>query len=91
MLDQFQIVVESLLYGLAESEESEESVQHTKPTFAVNEDANLWPPWPWPPWGDDDEDPDMPKDPSDRKRRAHKLAKQVVKLERRLAKASLDL
>ena len=91
VLDQFQNVIEILLYVLTESEGSEKTVQ-TKPTFVVvNEDANVWPPWPWPPWGDDDDDPDMPKDPTDRRRRAHRLAKQVVRLERRLAKASLDL
>jgi endothelin-converting enzyme len=88
MLSEFQTVVERLIFALTESEETS---QHTSATLVTNQDANIWPPWPWPPWGDDDGDTDKDKEPVDRRRRAHKLAKQVVKLERRLAKASLDL
>ena len=87
MLADFETVAERLIFALSESEEAS---QRTPATFATNEAANVWPPWPWPPWGDDDDDnPD--KEPVDRRRRAHKLAKQVVQLEGRLAKASLDL
>lgn len=88
MLSEFQNVVERLLFALTEPEETS---RHTSPTFVTNEGADLWPPWPWPPWGDDDGDSDEDKEPVDRRRRAHKLAQQVVKLERRVAKASLDL
>lgn len=61
--------------------------------LVINEDPeNNWPPtpWPpWPPWGDDDDDGhDGPKD---RPRNATTLAEEVVKFERKLAQASLDL
>jgi endothelin-converting enzyme len=88
MLSKFQTVVEGFIFALAESEQTS---QHTSATFVMNEGENAWPPWPWPPWGDEDGDTDKDKEPVDRRRRAHKLAKQVVKLERRLANASLDL
>ena len=51
------------------------------------ERLKVWPPWPWPPWGDDD-DGDKPEDPKDR---AHRLAKGIIKFEKEIAKASLDL
>jgi endothelin-converting enzyme len=87
VLAEFQTVAERVIFALSESEEAS---QRISTTFTTNEAGNIWPPWPWPPWGDDgDDEPD--KEPVDRRRRAHKLAKQVVKLERRLAKASLDL
>jgi endothelin-converting enzyme len=55
-----------------------------------NEDSpSTWPPWPWPPWGDDEDGGgDGPKD---RPRNATTLAEEVVKFERKLAQASLDL
>jgi endothelin-converting enzyme len=58
--------------------------------LVINEDReNTWPPFPWPPWGDDDDgDDDGPKD---RPKNATKLAEEVVKFERKLAQASLDL
>lgn len=86
VLDEFQTAVEKVIFALTESETS----RHTSVPFVTNENANVWPPWPWPPWGDDD-DTDKDKEPVDRRRRARKIAKQVVKLECRLAKASLDL
>jgi len=56
-----------------------------------NEDSvNSWPPWPWPPWGDDDGDGDGDR-PGDRPKNATQLAEEVVKFERKLAQASLDL
>lgn len=56
----------------------------------INEDAdNVWPPWPWPPWGGDD-DGDR-RDPKDPKKEVPILADQVVKFEKRIANASLDL
>jgi len=48
------------------------------------EAPNTWPPWPWPPWGPD-QDPQTPRE------RAHRHAKEVVKFERSLARATLDL
>lgn len=49
---------------------------------------NVWPPWPWPPWGGDDDGDDYPRN---RKEAVQKLAEKVVKLESRIANASLDL
>jgi endothelin-converting enzyme len=54
-----------------------------------NEDANVWPPFPWPPWGGDDDDDD--DKPVNKTFEAHRLAKEVVVFERKLAQASLDL
>lgn len=49
--------------------------------FRVNEET-YWPPTPWPPWeGDDDE----------KAVNYHKLAKDVVKFEAKVASVSLDL
>ncbi len=59
--------------------------------LVINEDpTNTWPPFPWPPWGDDDDD-DHDDDPKDRPKNATILAEEVVKFERKLAQASLDL
>ena len=59
---------------------------HNSQFLDNSEDSvNVWPPWPWPPWGDDDDGPKHgPKN-------ATKLAEEVVKFERKLARASLDL
>jgi endothelin-converting enzyme len=55
--------------------------------LVINEDPeNTWPPFPWPPWGDGGDD-----DPKDRPKNATILAEEVVKFERKLAQASLDL
>jgi endothelin-converting enzyme len=57
-----------------------------------NQDStNTWPPWPWPPWDDGGDDNDDGDGPKDRPKNATKLAKEVVKFERKLAQASLDL
>lgn len=61
------------------------------PALVINDEdsPSTWPPWPWPPWGDEDGgDGDGPKD---RPRNATTLAEEVVKFERKLAQASLDL
>ena len=50
----------------------------------------FWPPWPWPPWGDDDSG-DEHKKPLNKTERSKILAKNVVKFEKKIAKASLDL
>jgi endothelin-converting enzyme len=91
VLKVYQAVVERLLLTIAEGEEALRL--NESPAIVVNEDSTVWPPWPWPPWGDDDGDDDGDKDkaPVNRTHRAHKLAKKVVKLERKIAKASLDL
>ena len=82
--------MENLLLVLYEEEE--ELQREATQNLVLNEESvKLWPPWPWPPWGGDDDKPDGDKDPKDHKEVIHKLAKRVVKLERRLANASLDL
>ncbi|KAJ6608579.1 hypothetical protein B0H10DRAFT_2166528 [Mycena sp. CBHHK59/15] len=85
ILDVYQSVVERLLLTL--SEEEEKLQQRANSRLVDNGDANVWPDWPWPPWGDDgDDDEEKPN----RTEIAHKLAKQVLKFETRLADASLD-
>ncbi|KAJ7093237.1 hypothetical protein C8R44DRAFT_646354 [Mycena epipterygia] len=83
ILEIYQSVVERLLFTL--SEEEEKLQQHPTPTLIEN--ANVWPSWPWPPYEDPDDDDE--KKPN-RTEAAHKLAKQVIKFETRLANASLD-
>ncbi|RDB20946.1 Endothelin-converting enzyme 1 [Hypsizygus marmoreus] len=85
----YRSVVERLILALVEEEESLSQTQ--APILATNQDSNVWPPWPWPPWGDGEDDKDKPGKPVNQTRRAHELSKKVVDLERRLAKASLDL
>lgn len=82
-------MLERLLLTL--SDEDEKLLQKASSVLVMNSNAaNLWPPWPWPPWGDDDDDKDDDKKPN-KTEIAHKMAKKVVKFERKLAKASLDL
>ena len=50
----------------------------------------MWPPWPWPPWGDDDDDKQK-KSPKNKTEKAYKLAKKVLRFEKKIADASLDL
>ncbi|KAI5123330.1 hypothetical protein M0805_001755 [Coniferiporia weirii] len=58
----------------------------------TEEKVKVWPPWPWPPWGDDDDNNDDDKGPPNKdKERANALAREVVRFERRIADASLDL
>ncbi|KAJ7470279.1 hypothetical protein FB451DRAFT_1176346 [Mycena latifolia] len=83
ILEIYQNVVERLLFTLSEEEEKLQKL----PTPTLVENPAAWPSWPWPPWdqdGDDDE-----KKPN-RTEAAHKMAKQVIKFETRLANASLD-
>ena len=90
------MVVERLLLTLADAEDSEtqREFRRDSPTLVNNEDSSTWPPSPWPPWdendGDDDEDDGSGK-PINKTLRVHNLAKNVVKFERKLAQASLDL
>ncbi|KAJ3510592.1 hypothetical protein NLJ89_g4586 [Agrocybe chaxingu] len=88
----YKQVVEKLLIILADEDEAESRKRTVStPEFLDNEDANVWPPWPWPPWGGDGDDDDKPTTPINRTEEVKKLAKKVVKFERKLAKASLDL
>ncbi|KDQ18052.1 hypothetical protein BOTBODRAFT_29367 [Botryobasidium botryosum FD-172 SS1] len=50
---------------------------------AVMSEETTWPPWPWPPWGDGDQ-------PENKTEKAERLAGDVVKFEKRLAKAGAD-
>lgn len=79
ILEIYQSVVERLLFALSEEEEKLQP-----PTLVEN--ANAWPSWPWPPYEDPDDDEKKPN----RTEAAHKLAKQVIQFETRLANASLD-
>ncbi|KAF5386857.1 hypothetical protein D9615_001643 [Tricholomella constricta] len=88
VLKVYQNVVEQLLLTL--SDEDDKEIQKT-PVMVTNEDVKVWPPWPWPPWGEDGDDKDEDEKPVNKTRRAHRLAKMIVKLEKKLAKASLDL
>jgi endothelin-converting enzyme len=69
--------------------EEEQSLQSSQVLVNNEDTVNSWPPWPWPPWGDDDDGNggDRPGGPKN----ATQLAEEVVKFERKLAQASLDL
>ena len=84
---------------LADAEDNatqqENLLRKDSPVLVGNKDSYTWPPWPWPPWegdgdGDDDED-DGDDNPINKTLGAHELAKKIVKFERKLAQASLDL
>ncbi|KAJ7871420.1 hypothetical protein B0H14DRAFT_2724026 [Mycena olivaceomarginata] len=77
---------DSIRLLLTLSEEEEKLQQHPTPTLVDN--SQVWPSWPWPPWDgpDDDDEGEKPN----RTEAAHKLAKQVIKFETRLANATLD-
>ncbi|PFH50075.1 hypothetical protein AMATHDRAFT_75830 [Amanita thiersii Skay4041] len=88
--DIYQEVIESLLSSLPEEDQDMKQEE-----LAVqDEGSKVWPPWPWPPWEGDgdgdggDGDDDKPGNWTDK---ARKLAKKVVKFERKIAKASLEL
>ena len=86
MRELYSSVLERLL--LIHYEAQKENVSRT---LVNNQDSeNTWPPWPWPPW-DDDGDGGDDDGPKDRPKNATTLAEEVVKLERKLAQASLDL
>ncbi|TFK76595.1 zincin [Pluteus cervinus] len=94
VVDVYQSVIQRLLYTLDE----DANLTPEDELLINNADSQTWPPWPWPPWdGDEDEPGDGGGDgpggekPSNRTKRARKLAEKVIKLEKRLADASLDL
>lgn len=65
---------------------------HSELVSNTDEKQKAWPPWPWPPWGDDDHDGhDDKKGRLNKTERARELGKKVVKFEKRIANASLDL
>ncbi len=69
--------------------DEEESQKKLANNLVQNEEAaKVWPPWPWPPWGGDDDDAQSPNNHTEQ---IKKLAQTVVKFERRIAPASLDL
>ena len=80
----YQNALEEILYAL---DEEHEEAATLKTQSNLEEDEFSWPPWPWPPWGDDDDG----NSPENRTERAQRLAKEVIKFERRIANASLDL
>ncbi|TFY82283.1 hypothetical protein EWM64_g1728 [Hericium alpestre] len=83
-------VVERLLF--ASYEDEEQAQKKIAENLVQNEETvKAWPPWPWPPWGGDGDDDDGDKKPKNRSELAKHLARKVVKFERRLANASLDL
>ncbi|KAI0082770.1 metalloprotease [Panus rudis PR-1116 ss-1] len=93
----YRNVLERLLINLYDEEKllAEQDDSLTSPGLAFHEERlRMWPPWPWPPWGGDDDGGDDDHDhdnPVNRTEEAHKLAKKIVKLERKIANASLDL
>ncbi|EIW60033.1 Metalloprotease [Trametes versicolor FP-101664 SS1] len=88
IVDLYESVLERLLLTL--DDEDEELLASAQPSkFVVHEERlRVWPPWPWPPWGDDD---DGKGEPVNRTERAHKLAKEVIEFEKKIANVSLDL
>ncbi|KZT68178.1 zincin [Daedalea quercina L-15889] len=93
----YQEVLERLLITLSEEEEyidAPELSATRSEEVVYQERLRVWPPWPWPPWGgdgdDDDHDGDDEPEPMDPEK-AHKVAKNVIKFEKAIANASLDL
>ncbi|TFK42726.1 hypothetical protein BDQ12DRAFT_676709 [Crucibulum laeve] len=88
----YKNVVERLLLLFIDDDEEYAALARST-VLTDNKEATIWPPWPWPPWGGDDGDDDGGdnKKHLNKSERAHKLAKKVVKFERQLAQASLDL
>lgn len=90
MREAYTDVLERLLMVHFEAEEGQTS--QTSQALVNNEDSvNSWPPFPWPPWGDGDDGGGDGDRPGDRPKNATELAEEVVKFERKLAQASLDL
>ncbi|KAF9049323.1 zincin [Hymenopellis radicata] len=90
----YKLVIERLLLTLVEEDDklrksAREHQQLQLVTQGEDGSDNVWPPWPWPPWGEGDNDDKH--EPVNQTERAHKLAKEVVKFESKIAKASLDL
>ena len=90
IVELYRDVLEHLLLALDDEDEKLESLvaQLEEPGLVVHEERlRVWPPWPWPPWGGDDDG----DEPEDRTERAHRLAKAIIKFEKEIAEASLDL
>jgi hypothetical protein len=76
-----------------EGDDGKPPQKETRLLLAGEASQNAWPPWPWPPWGDDDDGGDGGDDKKRENKtvRAHRLAKEVVEFETKIARASLDL
>ncbi|KAG6820570.1 hypothetical protein H0H93_015090 [Arthromyces matolae] len=91
ILDVYRGAVRRLLLTLSENIEDGDAERPVKSPLVLNQESNDWPPWPWPPWDGGEGDNDGDKNPTNRSEHARKLARKVVKFERSLAHASLDL
>ena len=92
IVDLYQETLAKFIEALDET--PERSVEkELEPASDTEEKQKVWPPWPWPPWGDDDNDGHHGGDgqPGNKSERAQELAKKVVKFEKQIANASLDL
>lgn len=94
--DLYRNVLERLLVNLYEEEETlmaQEQLMEPSALTVHEERLRVWPPWPWPPWDGDDDDDDGGDDrkPGNRSEEAHKLAKKIIKFEKKIANISLDL
>ena len=91
--DLYRQVLERLLLATDEDEDelqSEKVQDEEASVLTVHEERlRVWPPWPWPPWGGDDDSDKKPK--LNKTERAHELSKKIVKFEKKIANASLDL
>lgn len=75
-----------------DEDKDEEALElHSQSPLVVDDAETVWPPFPWPPWSGDDPEDDEPSKGSNRTQLVRKLAKGVIKFERKLADASLDL
>ena len=92
-MELYRQVLERLLIATDEDDDelqSDETQSEGDSGLTVQEERlRVWPPWPWPPWGGDGDDGKKPK--LNKTERAHQLSKNIIKLERKIANASLDL
>jgi endothelin-converting enzyme len=95
-VDIYEKTIERLLLTFFESDndgdgdsdgddDEKSSVTHVPPLQISEENGQTWPPWPWPPW-----DGGKDKEPVNKTKRAHDLAREVIKFETQIAEASLD-
>ena len=91
----YRHVLERLLLTLDDDEDTKtlDVKDATAPGLVIHEERlRVWPPWPWPPWDGDGDDKDgEDKKPLNRTEEAYKLSTNIVKLEKKIANASLDL
>ena len=91
IVDLYRDVLERLLLSLDDEDEKFDGlvveIEESSGLTIHEERLRVWPPWPWPPWGGDEDD----GEPESREERAHRLAKSIIKFEKEIAEASLDL